>query len=453
MNMKKHITTNTYMTFFIVIMGLFLSYSPVVYAQCSTQAECQDELERINNEIQKLEGNIQKEDSTQRTISGEINKLTGEINKTETEIKKKDSLITTIRNDIVRKEKSLNALNERLQREKESLEKIIRKRYELGDATVLEVILSSKDISEFYEDAPRYSSIQKSLSDSFEIIDDLKVNIYNEKSSLEKRREQENDVKYSLELQKNEIEVKKEDRDQALAISETREASYAELKRIQEEEAQRIRARMISFEGAGIGNRSISFGEAYDYAKFASQKTGVRTAFIMAIMQQESGFGRNVGGCYLKNGETGEGVYIQTGNPSVRNMVPGNFENFKRITSSLGRDWSTTPISCVAIVNGKPYGYGGAMGYTQFIPNTWMSVEARVRSYLGKGTANPWDPQDAVMATAVFTQDLGAAAQTYSAELNAACRYYGSCSVYSYGTQVMAKAANIQIEIDKLERN
>ena len=82
-----------------------------------------------------------------------------------------------------------------------------------------------------------------------------------------------------------------------------------------------------------------------------------------------------------------------------------------------------------------------------------MSVESRVRNYLGKAVADPWNPQDAVMATAVFTQDLGAAAQTYSSELNAACRYYGSCSVYSYGTNVMSKAATIQIEIDMLERD
>jgi peptidoglycan hydrolase CwlO-like protein len=452
-NVKKTTTTYLIITPFIIFLGLVLGFSMPVYAQCSSQDECVSELEKVNREIEKLEGNIQKEDSTQRTISGEINKLTGEITKTSTEIKKKDSLITLIRNDILRKENGLSSLNDRLQREKQSLEKIIRKRHELGDATILEVILSSKDISEFYEDAPRFSSIQSSLSDSFKIIDELKVSIYNEKSSLEKKREQENNVKYSLELEKNKIEVQKKDRDQALSISETREASYSELKSIQEEEAQRIRAKMISFSGAGIGNRSISFGEAYDYAKFASQKTGVRTAFIMAIMQQETGFGRNVGGCNLREPETGAGVYIQSGNASVRSMVPGNFDNFKAITSALGRDWSTTPISCVAIISGKPYGYGGAMGYTQFIPNTWMSVESRVRNYLGKAVADPWNPQDAVMATAVFTQDLGAAAQTYSSELNAACRYYGSCSVYSYGTNVMSKAATIQIEIDMLERD
>jgi peptidoglycan hydrolase CwlO-like protein len=450
--MMKKLGTITLLAALSTFVGLFVLGAPPVQAQCATQDECRDELEKIDEQIKVIEDDIQKEDKTQQTISTEINKLNTEIQQTEGEIKKKDTLINNIRNDIVRKEKSLSALNERLAREKQSLERILRKRHELGDATILEVILSSRDISEFYEDAPRFSSVQASLSDSFEIIDGLRVNIYDEKSSLEQRKQQEDNVKYSLVLEKNKIEVQKDDRDQALAISETKEAGLAELKRQREQEAQEIRAKLISFQGAGIGSRSISFGEAYDYAKYASSKTGVRTAFIMAIMQQETGFGRNVGGCNLRNGETGEGIYIQTGNPSVRNMVPGNFDNFKKITASLGRDWQTTPISCVAMINGKPYGYGGAMGYTQFIPNTWMSVESRVRGFLGKAVANPWDPQDAVMATAVFVQDLGAAAQTYSSEYNAACRYYGSCAVYAYGTNVMAKAATIQTQIDRLER-
>jgi peptidoglycan hydrolase CwlO-like protein len=421
-------------------------------AACTTQAECQAELNKINEEINKINSNIKVKDGEIKTISGEINKLTNEIVKTSGEIKKKDSLISNLRSDIVRKENSLGALNEKLVRERLSLEQIIRKRNQLDDATLFEVILSSKNISEFYEDAPSFAYVQDSLSESFKIIDDLRVNIYNEKSMLELKKEAEDNVKYSLLLEKNKIEGQKSDRDQVLAISKSDKASFEQLKKQREAEAKAIRAKMIQFQGSGVGGKSISFGEAYDYAKFASSKTGVRTAFIMAIMQQESGFGRNVGGCNLRDSATGDGIYISSGAKSVRNMVPGNFENFKKITTALGRDWTTTPISCVAIIGGNPYGYGGAMGYTQFIPNTWMSVEARVRTYLGAAVANPWNAQHAVMATAVFTKDLGAGAQTYSSELNAACRYYGSCSVYSYGAQVMAKAATIQKEIDKLER-
>lgn len=447
--------------FFALIIGI--SYVRPALAQfdvakCNkeeNESDCRKRLDEIDKEIKKLQGDIAQENNNQQTLSGEINRLTGEIKKTSNEIQKKTSLITNIKNDIVGKEKSLAELNEKLRREKESLKKILRKRYELEDTTVFEFLLTRENISDFYEDAPSFSYIQSSLSDSFEIIDGLRVQIYGQKSELEKKKTEEDEAKYGLQVEKNKIESQKKDRDQALTLSEAKEASFAELKRQREAEAARIRAEMIKFQGSGITSRSISFGEAYDYAKLAEKKTGVNASFIMAIMQQETGFGNNVGGCYLRNGETGEGIYIQSGKTSQRNMVPGHFNDFVNITSSLGRDWKTTPISCAILrSDGTYYGYGGAMGYTQFIPGTWMLVEKRVRANLGVSVADPWNPQHAVMATAVFMMDKGAQgdpASHYSLYYNAACRYYGACS--SYANSVMTKTANIQISIAKLEQD
>ena len=244
--------------------------------------------------------------------------------------------------------------------------------------------------------------------------------------------------------------------------SQTKENSYAELKRIQEEEAGRIRARMIQFQGAGINSRAISFGEAYDYAKQAESKTGVSAAFIIAIMQQETNLGSNVGGCYVTDLATGDGIGLQSQLSYERVMGSGSLPHFEDIMTRLGEDWKTTPVSCPIDIkrvgsarvyyNGR--GYGGAMGYTQFIPSTWVTVSSRVQAHLNVATANPWNPEHAVMATAVYVRDLGASgsiASNPSAYSNAACRYYGQCSGYQSG--VMKKAASVQLEIDKLERD
>jgi hypothetical protein len=62
------------------------------------------------------------------------------------------------------------------------------------------------------------------------------------------------------------------------------------------------------------------------------------------------------------------------------------------------------------------------------------------------------------MATAMYVSDLGAGAQSYTAERNAACKYYsgkacnGSLNNF-YGDQVVAKANKLQTNIDLLEGN
>ena len=89
------------------------------------------------------------------------------------------------------------------------------------------------------------------------------------------------------------------------------------------------------------------------------------------------------------------------------------------------------------------------MGPAQFIPSTWGMISPTISSLTGKQVPDPWNPSDAIMASAILLRDLGASAGTYAAERTAACRYYGggyTCTATTgvYGNQVMAKVTNIQ---------
>ena len=91
------------------------------------------------------------------------------------------------------------------------------------------------------------------------------------------------------------------------------------------------------------------------------------------------------------------------------------------------------------------------MGPAQFIASTWAIFQARIGVAVGKAVPDPWNPADAFMASAIYLGDLGANAKTYTAERNAACRYYsgricdaGVPANSFYGNQVMLKATSIQ---------
>ena len=98
------------------------------------------------------------------------------------------------------------------------------------------------------------------------------------------------------------------------------------------------------------------------------------------------------------------------------------------------------------------------MGPSQFIPSTWVLYESRLASALGVSTPNPWDAKHAITATGLYMKDIGAAGGTYSAERNAACRYYSgrACDTrkptnYTYGDSVIKKAEAFQENIDFLK--
>jgi hypothetical protein len=93
------------------------------------------------------------------------------------------------------------------------------------------------------------------------------------------------------------------------------------------------------------------------------------------------------------------------------------------------------------------------MGPSQFIASTWELFKKRIGSAVGVSAdqANPWNPHHAITATAIYVDDLGAGVGGYTAERNAACRYYSgrACDAKKpansfYGNQVWAKAQSIQ---------
>jgi hypothetical protein len=176
---------------------------------------------------------------------------------------------------------------------------------------------------------------------------------------------------------------------------------------------------------------------------------------------QESALGINVGACYLKDYNTGDGVSIKTGAIKPRTMHPTrDVPVFTSFMSKIGRDPQKTPISCwiAAYSGGKPSGWGGAMGPSQFIPSTWQLFEDRIEKITGSSFADPWKPYHAITATSLYLEDLGAIAGNEASERNAACKYYSgrSCASSSagagYGNSVMKKLYAMQADIDKLQK-
>ncbi|HZZ99258.1 MAG TPA: hypothetical protein VFK07_00920, partial [Candidatus Paceibacterota bacterium] len=109
---------------------------------------------------------------------------------------------------------------------------------------------------------------------------------------------------------------------------------------------------------------------------------------------------------------------------------------------------NTTPVSCPQFINGKQYGWGGAMGPAQFIPSTWMGYRDRVSQIVGH-PANPWNIEDAFTAAAVKLAAGGATSQTTAGEVAASKAYYSgnpkclSAPCNSYANAVQRTAAQI----------
>ncbi len=444
---------------FSLILVILIATNGLIYAIPEVHADqaldnARADRARLEAELSGLEQEIaqkQKELTAQKgqsvSISRDIAILTTQIKKSKLDIQAKNLVIKKLGGEITQKNKQIQTLATKINTERESLAQLIRKDREIDNKSLLAFVLSQETISDAYGDIDAFASIKVGIKKSVDEIRGIKTQTESEKKTLEKKKDEETDVKAELENAKRKVELSEAEKKQLLTISDSKVKTYQQVLADKAKRRAEILAVLFNLRDAS----AIPFGKALEYANAASNASGVTPAFILAIITQESNLGANQGSCYVTNMETGEGVGSRSGTPFKNVMKPTrDVGPFQDITIALGRDPYKTLVSCpIAGVAG----WGGAMGPAQFIPSTWKGMASRVVSALGIVTADPWNPRDAFMASALFLRELGASGNSYSAQIRAACKYYGSGgSTCTYGRQVMTKMASIQTKmIDPLQ--
>jgi len=432
----------------IAILGTpMISFAQVSDAE---RAQLEKELAQLQDEIAQKQKELDAQKKNSASLTNDVSILTAQINKAKLEIVAKNKVLQQLGGQINQKDKTIQTLDTKRSRQEESLSQILRKKYQMDNSTLAEILLSKQTLSGFLGEVDKLQSINEGIQTSFGIIKKTKELTAAEKEALEQKKNQENDVKYQLENQKKSVETTQAEKNRMLSISKGQEKNYEAVIKDRQARAAQIRSRLFELRG----QKGIAFGDAYKYAVEANRATGVRPAFVLAILTQESSLGKNVGQCNIG----GSSKTWQQSMPGPADIAAGKSRRddesaFLRITKKLGLNPDTTPVSC-PLASG---GWGGAMGPSQFIPTTWELFENRIAKAAGASTANPWNPEHAVIATSIYVGDLGANAQTYTAERNAACKYYSgrACSGSNefYGNSVMNIAAKLQKDIDFLKDN
>ncbi len=401
----------------------------------------QKELDQVQQEIQQNQELLSQKRQEARSVERDIEILEAEIHRAQLNIQQKEIRIQQLGRGISDRTETIEELNQKIGRSQGSLARLIRETNELDDLSLVEVMLRHDDLSDFFVQLDNFQQVQSSLNTSIEHIRKLQQQHRQVRQSLNQERDEVQDAKAVIEEEKRKIEQKEAEKQELLAIKRSEEQTYESLIEQRQRRAQQIRSALFALRDTS----AIPFGRALEYANQAQEVTGVRPAFLLAILQQESALGENVGTCN-RPGDAQSWRDIMPGpedKASGRSWRDDQTE-YKRIVSALDYDHESMPLSC-------PWqnGWGGAMGPAQFIPTTWAQYEGRIAQSVGAEAADPWDPEHAFMASALYLNDLGAGAGGYTAERRAALKYYAGSNWNLpqnsfYGDQVMNRVQDIQ---------
>ena len=428
------------------IIFFVILYTQIAYAQSSVEvrrAQLESNLEIIEEEIETQQTLLQDKQRERVSFERDVAILEAQIEKAKLSIKARDISIAKLNQDINKKEKAIDTLNKKLEKEKESLGQLIRKTNKIDNVSLAEIMLGNQNLSDFFEDIDTFNSIKTALNKSFEEIEGTKTSTESQKRLFQDKQSEEMELRDIQRLQKNKIE--KQEKEKQIIIEATKgiEAEYQKLIKAKEKNAAQIRSELFALRGSA----AIPFEQALELANIASKKTGVRSAFILGVIAEESNLGENIG-----TGNWKEDLYQCYKSIGYITSAEKQKAAFLKITSDLGLNPDILPVSK------KPwYGCGGAMGPAQFMPTTWALYTDRIAKAVGHNPPNPWNPSDAFMAAAILLMDNGADKGTQYAERLAALRYLAGWknaekpSYSFYGDDVMELAAKYQKLIDILQ--
>lgn len=426
-------------TFIFVI--LFFPFLVFNFSNATVQddiSERERQIQELESQKQEYQKQIAEKQGEARTLQGEIFIFDTQIKQLQLEIRALDLAIQKTGFEIDETVRIVDEALVKIEKIKQSLAQFVRIVHQSDKENLFEILLKNRDLSDFFGNLEGIRASQEKAQVTIKDLKQLKIQLELEQEQLEVRRTEQVGLRNIQRIQKLEVDLKKGEKDNILKITKGEEKKFQDLVKKTDQDIERIRGQ-VRF----LLEQGITLEEALRYGQLAAMRVGIRPSFLLAILDVESGLGRNVGtGNWLDDMYN---CYLRLGRPS---RAETERNAFFAIIGKLGLDANSVKVS-----RAPSYGCGGALGPAQFIPSTWLLYEPEVARLTGHILPNPWSIEDAFMAAAIYLSNAGAANQTRAAEIRAAniylsgkancrqsiCRYYSNL--------VLQKAAEIEKDL------
>lgn len=421
----------------LTIAGWSILASPL-FSWAAVQDEIshrQRQLDELTRQIEALERQISQKQGESKTLANEISILNSKISQMQSEIRGLSLSIDQTASAIQLTSGQIEEAKRKIEKLRFALGSYLRILDQTEQEDLLHIVLKNKNFSNFFANLYHVQNTQENVRLT---IGQMRI----EKEDLESKEEQLLDQKQELEhlkniqqIQKRSAEEIKHDKNQLLKTTKGEETRYQKLVKQSKQDIEKIRAQIFYLQQNGV-----SAEEAVKFGQLAAIGAGIRPAFLLAILEIESGLGRNVGtGNWLDDMYK---CYLRLKKPERAELEK---TAFLAIVGKLGLDPTAVKVS-----KEPNYGCGGALGPAQFLPTTWLGYEEQVTRITGHNPPNPWNVEDAFTAAAIKLARGGADAKTKIGETRAAKTYLSgkpSCTssiCNYYAKAVLRKAEQIE---------
>jgi peptidoglycan hydrolase CwlO-like protein len=215
--------------------------------------------DQFDAQIKALNAQISQNQSAANQKANEANTLQNKISQLNSQIAAAQAALNKTNVEIAQTNAQIDQANKDLDRQKAILKDNLRIIYKQGEVSPIEVVASSKDLSDFVAQQEYLSAIKKKIDDNLKKIDQLKKELDTKKNSLV-------GLQTNQQAQSNNISAQKAEQAGLLAQTQGDEAKYQQSVAASKQALQGIYAARAAIDAANHVNVSVGGTGGYPYA-------------------------------------------------------------------------------------------------------------------------------------------------------------------------------------------
>ncbi|MFH1393213.1 MAG: hypothetical protein ABIG73_02455, partial [Patescibacteria group bacterium] len=272
--MKK----SKHLLFLLCLLPFLVLNSDTAFADARS-----DKIQQLEASIDQYAQQIQQKESEAKSLANQISIFELQIKQSQAEIDATNLTISGLSSAIKEKEKSIALEEKEIVRQNRILSQYLREAARNDSGSFLEFLLRNNKFSDFFNDLNYSSNIQSRIQETLGTIKKLKDKLIQEKTDLESDKAEQQQLKLVQSRQKTALESSKKQKQKLLDQTKGQEKTYQQLLVKAREDLDKIRNQPYEL---AMGFK-MTFEEALSHALPASQLTGVRAAFLLAIVKIE----------------------------------------------------------------------------------------------------------------------------------------------------------------------
>lgn len=189
----------------VLLVSLTLSLGSASFADKTK--DLKNEQNKIKNQLSTTQKKLKKAQNESKSVEQQIDELDKKMNSASIELVKVEDEISEISKNISENEKELKRAEKELEEKQENFESRIRVMYMNGNVGYLELLLTSKDIKDFFSRKDMVQAIAEQDKELLKVMKEQKDIIEENKKELESQRASLAAAKTKLKSRKKDLET------------------------------------------------------------------------------------------------------------------------------------------------------------------------------------------------------------------------------------------------------